>query len=256
MPIKVPNYNSFCITHFETEKVYKCVESDQIVSPLVFHRDFQPPIESVRPEYQVLEEFLDNGNPIPNPYEEFLMNQIEVQEEKPQKVYPYYPNSKEINTHEMSEWSVLNTKMHYVQHPRQAENSLVYSKCEDKIEQGILNKVEKPELVDMSVGDSSVREMFCDQFEGVQNFLRLSDTFNDARDVSTTYLGTDQVMLKDHFMPECSFPIYSNSHTWGQLMGGQPFDMLLDTGASKCYMFTDSTRKTPNYMLYLSTRQQ
>ena len=72
MPIKVPNYNSFCITHFEAEKVYKCVESDQIVSPLVFHRDFQPPVESVRPEYQVLEEFLDNGNPIPNPYEEFF----------------------------------------------------------------------------------------------------------------------------------------------------------------------------------------
>ena len=40
-------------------------------------------------------------------------------------------------------------------------------------------------------------------------------------------------MLEDHFQPECSFPIYSNSHTWGQLMGGQPFDMLLDTGASK-----------------------
>ena len=52
MPIKVPNYNSFCITHFEAEKVYKCVESDQIVSPLVFHKDFQPPVESVRPEYQ------------------------------------------------------------------------------------------------------------------------------------------------------------------------------------------------------------
>ena len=167
MPIKVPNYNSFCITHFEAEKIYKCVESDQIVSPLVFHKDFQPPIESVRPEYQLLEEFLDNGNPIPNPYEEFLMNQIKVQEEKPKKVDPYFPNSKEINTHEMSEWSVLNTKMHYVQHPRQAENSLVYSKCEDKIEQGILDKVAKPELVDMSVGDKSVKEVFCDQFEEV-----------------------------------------------------------------------------------------
>ena len=65
---------------------------------------------------------------------------------------------------------MLNTKMHYVQHPRQAENSLVYSKCEEKIEQGILSRVEKPKLVDMSVGDSSVREMFCDQFDEVQNF--------------------------------------------------------------------------------------
>ena len=192
-----------------------------------------------------MEEFLDNGNPIPNPYEEFLMNQIEGQEEKPTKVDPYFPNSKEINTHEMSEWSVLNTKMHYVQHPRQAENSLVYSKCEDKIEQGILDKVAKPELVDMSVEDKSVKEVFCDQFEEVQNFLHLSDAFNDARDVSTTYLGTDQVMLKDHFQPDCSFPIYSNSHTWGQLMGGQPFDMLLDTGTSKCYMSTEFYKKNP-----------
>ena len=193
----------------------------------------------------MLEEFLDHGNPIPNPYEELLMNQIEVQEEKSQKVDPYYPNSKEINTHEMSEWSVLNTKMHYVQHPRQVENSLVYSKCEDKIEQGILNKVVKPELVDMSVGDSSVRDMFCDQFEEVQIFLHLSDAFSDAWDVSTTYLGTDQVMLKDHFMPECLFPIYSNSHTWGQLIAGQPFDMLLDTSASKCYMSTEFYKKNP-----------
>ena len=48
----------------------------------------------------------------------FLLNQIEVQEEKPQKVDPYYPNSKEINTHEMSEWSAFETqKMHYVSTP-------------------------------------------------------------------------------------------------------------------------------------------
>ena len=44
---------------------------------------------------------------------------------------------------------------------------MVYSKCEDKIEQGILDKVAKPELVDMSVGDNSVKEVFCDQFEEV-----------------------------------------------------------------------------------------
>ena len=58
----------------------------------------------------------------------------------------------------MSEWSVLNTKNALCpKHPRQAENSLVYSKCEDKIEQGILDKVAKPELVDMSVEDKSVK---------------------------------------------------------------------------------------------------
>ena len=61
MPIKVPNYKSFCITHFEAEKLYECLDSDNVVSPIVFSKDFQPPIEEVRPEYQLLEEFLDNG---------------------------------------------------------------------------------------------------------------------------------------------------------------------------------------------------
>ena len=107
----------------------------------------------------------------------------------------------------------------------------------------------------MSVGDKSVKEVFCDQFEEVQNFLHLSDAFNDARDVSTTYLGTDQVMLKDHFQPECSFPIYSNSHTWEQLMGGQPFDMLLDTGASKCYMSAEFYKEIPNFTNCPSIKQ-
>ena len=117
MPIKVPNYKSFCITHFEAEKIYECLDSDNVVSPIVFNKDFQPPGEEVRPEYQLLEEFLDKGKPMENPYEKYLFSQIESEEENPIKVDPYYPNSKVRNTHEMSEWSVFNTKMHYVTHP-------------------------------------------------------------------------------------------------------------------------------------------
>ena len=67
-------------------------------------------------------------------------SQIEQEEENPIKVDPYYPNSKVRNTHEMSEWSVFNTKMHYVTHPKQSGNNLVFNKCEEKIEQGILGK--------------------------------------------------------------------------------------------------------------------
>ena len=91
MPIKVPNYKSFCITHFEAEKLYECLDSDNVVSPIVFSKDFQPPIEEVRPEYQLLEEFLDNGKPVENPYEKYLFNQIEAEEEKPLEVDPLFP---------------------------------------------------------------------------------------------------------------------------------------------------------------------
>ena len=245
MPIKVPNYKSFCITHFEAEKIYECLDSDNVVSPIVFSKDFQPPSEEVRPEYQLLEEFLDNGEPVENPYEKYLFNQIEPEKEKPQKIDPYFPNSDMRNTHGMSEWSVLNTQMHYVTHPNQSGNELVFSKCEDKIEQEILGKTDRPDLLALAESDESVKKVFCDQFEDVQNLLHLSDVFKDSRDISTTYLGTDVVMLKDHFVPECSFPIYSNSHTWGQLMGGKPFDLLLDTGASKSYMSREFYKKNP-----------
>ena len=245
MPIKVPNYKSFCITHFEAEKIYECLDSDNVVSPIVFNKDFQPPGEEVRPEYQLLEEFLDKGKPMENPYEKYLFSQIESEEENPIKVDPYYPNSKVTNTHEMSEWSVFNTRMHYVTQPQQSGNSLVFNKCEEKVEQGILGKTDEPNLLELAESEEAVKVVFTDQFDEVQNFLHLSDVFKDSRDISTTYLGTDTVMLKDHFVPECSFPIYSNSHTWGQLMGGKPFDLLLDSGASKSYMSREFYRKNP-----------
>ena len=33
----------------------------------MFHKDFNFPLEIIRPEYKALEEFLDEGNPIVNP---------------------------------------------------------------------------------------------------------------------------------------------------------------------------------------------
>ena len=106
-------------------------------------------------------------------------------------------------------------------------------------------KTDGPDLLELAESEETVKLVFNDQFDEVQNFLHLSDVFKDSRDISTTYLGTDTVMLKDHFVPECSFPIYSNSHTWGQLLGGKPFDLLLDSGASKSYMSREFYKKNP-----------
>ena len=42
--------------------------NDIFVNPMMFHKDFQFPLEITRLEYKVLEEFLDEGEPIVNPY--------------------------------------------------------------------------------------------------------------------------------------------------------------------------------------------
>ena len=79
-------------------------------------------------------------------------------------------------------------------------------------------------------------EMFLDQFDSITTKINTTGNFQDNRDVSTTYLGADLITKQDHFIPEVKFPITSTSHTWGQLVGGSTMNILLDTGASKCYM--------------------
>ena len=82
----------------------------------------------------------------------------------------------------------------------------------------------------------SVMEDFLDQYDEVCCALHIQKKFHDYRDISTTYLGVLSMHPGDKFEPELSFPIYSNSRTWGQIVGGGMIDILLDTGASKCYM--------------------
>ena len=50
---------------------------------MVFNKDFQPPGEEVRPEYQLLEEFLDKGKPMENPYEKYLFQSDRARGRKP-----------------------------------------------------------------------------------------------------------------------------------------------------------------------------
>ena len=60
--------------------------------------------------------------------------------------------------------------------------------------------------------------------------------YDDAVDVSITYLGKESIHITDVFKPEQAFPIYSNCHTYRQFIRGGMIDILLDTGASKSYM--------------------
>ena len=203
---------------------------------MMFHKDFNFPLEIVRPEYQVLEEFLDHGNPIMNPYEATLMYQLQEESEMPKEVDQYYPKAKTQNTHKMDEWSVLGTQMHYVQHPNSGNVGLILNQCEEKIAYQIVSKLEKPKQISLQGDSANLNEAFCDRFEDVVHHLHVTEKFIDSRDISTTYLGVENLTLRDFHATECTFPIYSNSHTWGQLVGGSPLDILLDSGASKCYM--------------------
>ena len=91
---------------------------------------------------------------------------------------------------------------------------------------------------------------YMDRYNGVTIELNVNMDYDDAVDVTTTYLGQESVGITDTFQPEQTFPIHSNYHTWGQFAGGGMIDILLDTGASKSYMSKGFYMRHPHLHKY------
>ena len=92
---------------------------------------------------------------------------------------------------------------------------------------------------------------YLNMYDSITSELNVNMEYDDAVDVTTTYLGHESIKITDTFRPEQAFPIYSNCHTWGQFVGGGMLDMLLDTGASKSYMSRGFYMRHPHLHKYL-----
>ena len=93
-----------------------------------------------------------------------------------------------------------------------------------------------PKIKPVELPDTPVVKQYMDQFDKVSIKLHDSTSFQDNRDVSTTYLGKSTIRQFEKFEPEFTFKINVNSHTKGKVIGGNNIDILIDTGASKSYM--------------------
>ena len=210
-----------------------------MVSPLHFNKDIIRTPSHRRLAYQKLEEILEQEGSV-NPYQVMLLGP-DPEETTPDHLFNidmYESNQNNpgrVNTQNMEDWSVLSTEMCYAD-PPQGHPNLMVMDCKTTL----LNEWEKsgkaPTVIGCEVPESPVMDMFLDQFDTITTRLNTTGQFQDNRDVSTTYLGNEVITKKDHFLPEEHFPITSTSHTWGQLVGGSTMNILLDTGASKCYM--------------------
>ena len=54
---------------------------------------------------------------------------------------------------------------------------------------------------------------YMDRYDGIAIELNVNMDYDDAVDVTTTYLGREAVEIMDTFQPKQAFPIYSNCHT-------------------------------------------
>ena len=64
-----------------------------------------------------------------------------------------------------------------------------------------------------------------------------TNKFDENFDLSTTYLGKVDMKREDIMKAEESFPISEQGFVIGKVLKGEECQILLDTGASKSYMF-------------------
>ena len=221
------------------------LEEEQILSPMSFMKDMAKPPPETNDAYRVLEQIIEEEGTI-NPYVQLLFPTEQSQEEDFKEFTEYYrmnvPNQTINNAH-MEEWSILSTRMSFPQHPR-TNTYLHVQDSPNQVDQWS-KEFNKPILKYQGCPKTTLMQDYLDCYEEVHSYLHLDENYDDNKDVTTTYLGTEHIYKTDIFNPEPSVPIYSNSHTWGQVVGGNMLNILIDTGAAKCYMSRNYYDKNP-----------
>ena len=76
---------------------------------------------------------------------------------------------------------------------------------------------------------------YLDVHDGVYAEVLSTNRFDDT-DLSTTYLGREDMSRKIEVKAEERFAMNAAGHTRGELLDGTECEILIDTGASKSYM--------------------
>ena len=159
---------------------------------------------------------------------------------------------KEINLQDMDQWSVFMENLRYTVPGTPAPGFDIQGQgCLDFSPERV-NRMDQAQDVSMAPLEFQHRPIseYLDRYDGITPELNVNMEYDDAVDVTTTYLGHESLKITDTFRPEQAFPIYSNCHTWGQFIGGGMLDILLDTGASKSYMSKGFYMRHPHLHKY------
>ena len=100
-----------------------------------------------------------------------------------------------------------------------------------------MNK-EGGERIDIDLGESLevMRSRYMDIYDEVYAEIVTTSRFDENVDLSTTYLGRNNMKREEVLKTEESFPISEQGFVKGKLTKGEECQILLDTGASKSYM--------------------
>ena len=158
----------------------------------------------------------------------------------------------EINVQDMDRWSVFTDRLRYTTPTTPAPGFDIQGQGCLHFSADRVNRLDQAKSVSMAPLDFKCMQAskYMDRYEGITIELNVNMDYDNAVDVTTTYLGQEAVEITDTFQPEQAFPIYPNCHTRGQFAGGGMIDILLDTRASKSYMSKGFYMRHPHLHRY------
>ena len=199
---KIPHSERNSLTPEKAQTVYDCLEAEQVVSPIHFNKEIAKTLNLRKLAYQKLEEILEEGGSV-NPYQIMFMGPDECIKTKDPFLHidiyqPGLTSLNCINTQNMENWSVLSTEMHYAD-PPQGHHNLMAMDCKTTLLTEWDKSGKAPTMTPANTPHSDMLDHFLDQFDSISTKINNTGEFQDNRDVSTTYLGTDVISKKDHF---------------------------------------------------------
>ena len=219
-PQYIPNHEKVCLTKEETEYVYRSVKNGTQVKPV--HID------------KIVDKIVDVSV---NPYQEALTQELDSHlHEEP---------SLKMKRCDLT-WSILSTEIDYTTN----KDNSPYSEMNTS---NLYNKLQEDEQL---ITESS-SDQWDERFEEVTCSLHYSHKFDDANDVSTTYLGSH--LDKDEprtFPVDNHIPFDGRGMSKAYLSNGTPMKMFFDSGASRSYLskrFYDTNPMLHDMPKYVTT---
>ena len=150
-------------------------------------------------------------------------------------------NLKRQHNSQIEQWSILSDNIIYVKSEDiDSKNGIDIKSIDYQKHKRIYRKKNKEqgEKIDMDYGESpqSMKDRYMDMFDGVYAEVVATSRFDENVDLSTTYLGRNNMQREEKLKAEESFPILEQGFAKGKLKSGEECQILLDTGASKSYM--------------------
>ena len=141
---------------------------------------------------------------------------------------------------QMEEWSILGNIVNYIQydrHPKNFYNLNIRAVNKEKHKRN--SSIEKErQMSELDFGDmpEKLKEEYLDICDGIQLDIISTTRFDENSDLSTTYLGREDMTRTSTIKAEETFPISEQGYTVGKLLDGTECQILLDTGACKSFV--------------------